>query len=179
MDDVELMARLKCGDRKAFDSIFLKYYPLLSRFCESLGGYCADCEDMTADILLDLWVKRESIEIRTSLRFYLYGAVRNRVYTLKGKSQKMQLLPENYAINTPAGDDFLSDQKLLKKDRHELIERFVNQLPEQGKLVFLLKWQHQLEYHEIAEVMQISTSTVKTHIYRAITYIRKQLSSVK
>lgn len=179
MDDIELLRLLKAGNRKAFDSIFLKYYPLLSGFCASIGGYCEDCEDLVADIFLDLWIKRETLTIHTSLKFYLYTAVKYKIYTLKGKSRKVQFLPEEFAADQPGDDHHRPDEKLIRKDRNLMIERFMNELPEQGKLIFSLKWQHQLDYNEIAEILQLSPSTVKTHVYRAIKYIRTQLSFVK
>lgn len=179
MDDMELLSQIQTGDREAFNLIFLKYYPLLTRFCDSLGCYTANSEDIIADVFLTLWIKRETVEIHTSLKFYLYAAVRNQVYTLNAKGKKMQLLPEEHAHNNPGDANLQPDEIMFKKDRNLLIQRFMNELPEQGRLVFLLKWQHQLDYSEIAQILQISASTVKTHVYRSVAYIRKQLSFVK
>jgi RNA polymerase sigma-70 factor (ECF subfamily) len=175
MEDIELLSKVKTDDRDAFNSLFLKYYPLLSDFCRFLGVDSNDGEDIIADVFLDLWVKRERLQIHTSLKSYLYGAVKNRVYTLKGKNQKMELLPEEYASDKPISDHLHPDEILFRKERRLIIERFIDELPEQGKLIFLMNWQHQLEHHEIAEILNISPNTVKTHIYRAINYCRKRL----
>jgi RNA polymerase sigma-70 factor (ECF subfamily) len=144
-----------------------------------LGIDSDDGEDIIADIFLDLWLKRDHLHIHTSLKSYLYGAVRNKVYTLNSKNQKMTLLPEEYALDKAGSDELRPDEILLRKDRRLVIERFVNELPEQGKLIFLMNWQHQLDYHEIAEILKISPHTVKTHIYRSVNYFRKRLLSVK
>jgi RNA polymerase sigma factor (sigma-70 family) len=179
MDDIELLSLVKTNDREAFNSLFLKYYPLLSDFCRFLGADSDDGEDIIADVFLDIWVKKERLHIHTSLKSYLYGAVRYRVYTLKGKSQKMQLLPQEYALDKPGNDDLRPDEILFRKDRRHLIERFVNELPDQGKLIFLMNWQHQLDYQEIADILKISPHTVKTHIYRSINFFRKRILFVK
>lgn len=179
MEDIELLSKVKTDDREAFDSLFLRYYPLLSDFCRFLGIGDDDGEDIIADVFLDLWIKRERLYIHTSLKSYLYGAVKNRAYSLKRQNQKLQLLPEEYASDKAISDHLLPDEILLKKERRLMIERFVEELPEQGKLIFLMNWQHQLEHHEIAEILNISVNTVKTHIYRAINYFRKRLLLVK
>ena len=179
MDDIELLSQVKADDREAFNSLFLKYYPLLSDFCRFLSINSDDGEDIIADVFLDIWVKRERLHIHTSLKSYLYGAVKNRVYTLKGKNQKMQLLPEEYASDKAISDHLRPDEMLFRKDRRLMIERFVDELPEQGKLIFLMNWQHQLDYQEIAEILSISPHTVKTHIYRSVNYFRKRLLFVK
>ena len=175
MEDIELLSKVKAGDRDAFNSLFLKYYPLLSDFCRFLGAGNNDGEDAIADVFLDLWLKRERLQIHTSLKSYLYGAVKNRVYTLNGKNQKMQLLPEEYASEQPISDQLHPDEILFRKERRLIIQRFADDLPEQGKLIFMMHWQHQLEYQEIAEILNISPNTVKTHIYRASNYCRKRL----
>jgi RNA polymerase sigma factor (sigma-70 family) len=175
MEDIELLSKVKAGDREAFDSLFLKSHPLLSDFCRFLGINSDDGEDIIADVFLDLWIKRERLLIHTSVKSYLYGAVKNRAYTLNGKNQKMQLLPEEYAFDKAIGDHLHPDEILFRKERRLLIEGFADELPEQGKLIFLMSWQHQLEHHEIAEILNISANTVKTHIYRAINYFRKRL----
>ena len=179
MEDIELLSKAKTGDRGAFNSLFLKYYPLLSDFCRFLGSADDDGEDIIADVFLDLWVKRERLYVHTSLKSYLYGAVKNRVYALKRQNQKLQVLPEEYASHQAISDHLHPDEILLKKERRLMIERFAEELPEQGKVIFLMNWRHQLEHHEIAEILDISVNTVKTHIYRAINYFRKRLLFVK
>ncbi|MDN3584689.1 RNA polymerase sigma factor [Mucilaginibacter flavus] len=179
MEDIDLLARINANDREAFNALFLKYYSLLTDFCKYMGAKPEDGKDVIADVFLDLWVKREKLQVSSSLKSYLYGAVRNKLFTLSGKNMQMQLLPEEHAYDHAAADELRPDEILLRKDRKLLVERFIHELPEQGKVIFLMSWQHQLDHYEIAQILNISPNTVKTHLYRALNYFRKRILFVK
>ncbi len=80
-EDIELYSLFRKGDRKAFDTLFLKYYSILCAF----GKYyipIEDAEEVVLDIMTWLWENREFQIIETSLRSYLFMAVRNRCLDL-------------------------------------------------------------------------------------------------
>ena len=85
-EDIELYSLFRKGDRKAFDTLFLKYYSILCAF----GKYyipIEDAEEVVLDIMTWLWENREFQIIETSLRSYLFMAVRNRCLDLISKNQ--------------------------------------------------------------------------------------------
>ena len=178
-DDKELLAQVVEGDRKSFDQLFIKYYPALVGFCKSNDCEESDAEDMVADIFLDLWLRRSKIVIHTSLKAYLYAALRNKINLFYRNTKGISFLTEEYAAELP--DLILSqpDEKLFLKDRTRMIEHIISGLPAQTRLVFLMKWKHQLSDKEIAESLDKSIHTVRTLLYRAVLYIRNRMTFVK
>src|SRR6185312_1168425 len=78
VDERELLGRLRGGDKDAFDSIFREYYPHLTGVAESMLREREAAEDMAQDVMMELWRRRETLVLETSLRAYLFRAVRNR-----------------------------------------------------------------------------------------------------
>ncbi|MBB5635923.1 RNA polymerase sigma-70 factor (ECF subfamily) [Pedobacter cryoconitis] len=178
-DDKELFAQIVNGDRKSFDLLFLKYHTALIGFCKSGGCEENDAEDAVSDLFLDLWLRRSTIAIHTSLRAYLYAALRNKINNLYRNNQGISYLTTEYADQLPDADLSRPDEKLFLKDRTKMIEYIITGLPEQTKIVFLLKWKHHLSDKEIAETLNKSLPTVRTMVYRAILYIRDKITFVK
>ena len=90
-EDIELYSLFRKGDRKAFDTLFLKYYSILCAF----GKYyipIEDAEEVVLDIMTWLWENREFQIIETSLRSYLFMAVRNRCLDLISKNRQKDVV---------------------------------------------------------------------------------------
>jgi RNA polymerase sigma-70 factor (family 1) len=178
-DDQELLAQIITGDRVSFDTLFLKYYSALIWFCKSVGCNESNAEDVVSDVFLDLWQRRSKLAVHTSLKAYLYAAVKNRAGLLYRNHKGLSFLTQEYADEMPDSAMSRPDEKLMLKDRSVIIEHIISGLPEQTRLVFLMKWKHQLTDKEIAEALHKSVHTVRTLIYRAIQYIRQQMPNVK
>src|SRR3954470_15850160 len=78
VDERDLLGRLRGGDKEAFDSMFREYYPNLVGVAESMLREREAAEDMAQDVMMELWRRRETLVLETSLRAYLFRAVRNR-----------------------------------------------------------------------------------------------------
>lgn len=178
-DDKELLERIITGERESFDSLFLKYYSALISFCQSAGCTEDNAEDIVSDVFLDLWQRRSKLFIHTSLKAYLYTAVKNRSNLYFRTHKGFSFLSQDHASEMADSDLSRPDEKLMMKDRAIIIEHVIRDLPEQTRLVFIMKWKHQLSDKEIAEALNKSVHTVRTLIYRAILYIRQKMVHVK
>ena len=78
MNDAELLGGLRAGKQDAYESIFKSYYAQLVGAAESMLRERSAAEDVVQDVLVELWKRRQSLDVETSLRAYLFRAVRNR-----------------------------------------------------------------------------------------------------
>ena len=77
-NDTILWQQVKQGDRTAFDRMYRLYAsPVFAMVYKHISSR-ADAEDITQEVFLDMWTKRMSINIQSSLFNYLYSAARNR-----------------------------------------------------------------------------------------------------
>jgi RNA polymerase sigma-19 factor, ECF subfamily len=171
--DPDCWKKIQSGDVAAFSFLFKNHYPSLYRFA---GRYIRDAqtiENIVQNVFVDLWIKKEKLEIKISLKSYLYQMVRNQALNFLNKEKRMiaiengQSLPENLVISP--------EEKFEAEELHEIVHRAIDTLPFQCRQVYLMKRYDQLKYTEIAGILNISVNTVKTQMKRALKSLQEQL----
>lgn len=177
----DIIRGLKEGDRKIFHLIFHKYYPML---VFEARGYLINSHDLAEEIVCDIftriWLNRENLNIKTSIREYLVKSVHNNCidYYRQLKRQEKYIEAENaetFHSLLDLGESPLD--YILTKELEEKINSVIEELPPQYKKCFKLSRYQDLTYEEIARKMKISVNSVKTNIKNALAIIRKELLS--
>lgn len=172
-EDIKLYFLYKKGDRKAFDTLFLKYYSILCAF----GKYyipIEDAEEVVLDIMMWLWENREFQNIETSLRSYLFRAVRNRCLDLISKNQTKKrcyehMFAEEMQKNFEDPDFYVAEELMGK------IEKAVMKLPESYRVAFEMSRYQDKTYKEIAKELNVSIKLVEYRIQQALRFLRVEL----
>lgn len=176
--DEDIIAEIAKGNSSAFNKLFLAYYTALLNFCISLGLEKDQAEDTVSDLFTDLWVNREKLKIHTSVKSYLYGAARNKTNMVFRSKPKATFVDYDAAEEVPSDKFAQPDERLMAKDKHQRVARLIESLPEQSRLIFILRWQHQLSDQEVAEMLKKNVNTVRTLLYRAVKFMRDHLTKV-
>ncbi|MEQ9280881.1 MAG: RNA polymerase sigma-70 factor [Balneola sp.] len=176
--DLSRVERIRKGDKKAFEALFFEYHEQLSRFANSITKSREFARDAVQDVFLKVWRNRKELDIKVSVKVYLYQAVRNQSLNLLSKQKNQQRLREN----------FLSEVKSIRSEEYveaasnnehlELIKRVwevVSQMPERRRLVFELHRKHGFSYKEIARILEITRKTVENHMSQALQYLRDNI----
>lgn len=172
-EDIELYFLYKKGNRKAFDTLFLKYYSILCAF----GKYyipIEDAEEVVLDIMMWLWENREFQNIETFLRSYLFRAVRNRCLDLISKNQTKKRCYEHMFAEEMQKSfedpDFYVAEELMGK-----IEKAVMKLPESYRVAFEMSRYQDKTYKEISKELNVSIKLVEYRIQQALRILRVEL----
>jgi RNA polymerase sigma-70 factor (ECF subfamily) len=171
----ELLEKIKKDDDKAFSLLFQNTYIQLCTFATDYLRKAEIAEEVVQDVFLKFWVSRKDLHITSSLKSYLYKMVQN--YSLNyirdhstRKFIKEELL-EDIDLSNPSFKIKITDsvfEKILSDQiEHDLSEALAN-LPEQCREIFTLCRFEGLSYSEIAQQLNISVSTVKTQMGRAM-----------
>ncbi len=173
--DAELFALLRGGDRDAYAEIFERFWPLLHRFTWRMLADRDDATDVVQDVFVVLWERRETLDASGSLKTFLYTVAKNRVlrFIRQSKVAAQYLAHQQHVIvdDAPAADAQLFERELAAR-----IEAELDALPPKAREAFLLSRMEDRSYREIAEQMQISDSTVKQHISKALRILRDKLT---
>lgn len=167
---------LKQGRESALRKIFDKHYPLLLSDLYRLVRDEDTCKDLAQEVFVDLWRKREELEIHTSLRAYLRRAAVNRAINFI-KANKRTVLDESENLpdveDTSMGD--LGVQQRQEKMEKALYEA-IDALPERCRIVFSLSRFEKMSHKEISEELDISVKTIENQITKAMKLLRSALT---
>ena len=174
MSDADVLGRLRAGEQDAYESIFRTYYAQLVAAAEYMVRDRAEAEDVVQDVMVELWRRRENIEVATSLKAYLYRAVRNRALN-QLRHQKVAPRAEPEAADRIAGSP--ADRDFETREINMAVRKAVAGLPDRCREVFELSRIQGLSYGEIAKVMEISIKTVEAQMGKALRVLREELAS--
>jgi len=175
--DNELLILLQKGNERAFTAIYERYHKLLYVLAYKYLKDNDTAKDAVQQIFLKLWESRSLFSIHINLRNYLYTMLKN--HLLNEIRNNYTALEKNYELAQETieyENEILS--KLEEKEMTEQLYRAIDSLPEQKKAVCLYKLKDSLSNQEIAEKMQISIPTVKTHYSQAIKLLREHFDKL-
>lgn len=180
VDDRTLLAQMRAGEGNAITLLFERYYDVLCAFAASYVASDAEAEEVVEDVFLRVWETREQLEIRDSVKAYLYAAVRNHALNRvrRGRAEQRWLddarrsdRAPGMGEGVPAADEALQHAELMRE-----VAAAIDNLPPRCRQVFLLHRQHALTYIEIGAALEISPRTVENLIARALRHLRKGLA---
>lgn len=175
--DYDLLLRLKNGNEQAFSIVFDSYhrylYVLASRYLMS-ESYAEDAVQYT---FMRLWEERESFDYRKGIKNLLFTILKN--YILNEVRHNNLVVQKNYEmaqITNDAEIDLLHE--LENADFRKYLYRLIDQLTPQKKEVCLLKIERGMTNQEVAEAMNISVATVKSHYTQVIKILRSHMDKI-
>ena len=175
LDDRELLARLRAGETSAFDAIFRANYALLVRVAESMLRERATAEEIAQDVMLELWRRREALEVTESVRGYLLQATRNRALNaLRHRAIERRSEPQ---LIEGAGRFPSTDAAAREGEIEVALQAAVAELPDRCRQVFELSRVEGLKYAEIAGRLGISVKTVEVQMGKALRILRERLKA--
>lgn len=170
LPDAEWVRRIRNGDVAAYEALFRAVAPGLAAYLSRYVGSAAGADDLIQDLFLAVWTRRATLEVRGSIRTYLFIAARNRALNhLKHERVedrfRAAMLERSDALDAsaPGESDFLTALEL---------QRAIDALPPRCRLVFTLSRQEDLSYSQIAVRLGISVKTVEVQMGRALRRLR-------
>ena len=136
-----------------------------------------EAEDVVQDAFVYLWENRRRINIKTSLKSYLYQSVRHGAL----KVIRSQTLEQRHISRLTEFIEYLEQSEFSEEELSGLqkVEQAIEELPSQCKSVFLMSLVDEKSYKQIADELGISLNTVKTHISKAYRLIREKAQNYK
>lgn len=171
VEEEQILALFSINEEVAFRRLFDRYHMSLCIYCVQLIDSFELSEDLVQDVLLRFWEKRVFENISTSLRSYLYTAVRN---------EALQYLRRENILSTEqlTGVELnIPEEEYSEIELHELKDRLkvaLEKLPSQEYMAIKSVILENRKYKEAAEYLGISVNTLKTYLSRALKHLRQQ-----
>ena len=127
--------------------------------------------DIIQEVFLKLWEHRSQIHTIQNVEAWLYRLTENKVIDFLRKAAADSRLKETIWKTQP-GNVSDTEENVVAREYSQIIQKAVDQLPPQRKLIYQLNREKGLNYQEIADRLAISKHTVKNQLSTALQSIR-------
>jgi RNA polymerase sigma-70 factor (ECF subfamily) len=182
--DVQRMLDVKAGDDESFDFLLQKYRSPLVNFLNRMVRDTAMAEDLAQEVFLRVYRARKQYTPSAKFTTWLFRIATNLALNSvrDNRHQRMAI-----SIDAPAEDEDSAplelparemriDEHMIERDRSEFIRRAIASLPEKQRAAVLLHKYEEMDYGEIAKILDCSESALKSLLFRAYETLRVQLA---
>lgn len=172
-EEAHLIQELKSGSAKAFEMVYHMYFQRLYIYCCQFTKSSHEAEDIVQEVFTKLWLTRNQIKQKSSLRGLLFTMVRNDLVSAFRRN-----------IYSPIFDDYLDyvnklrceDSKDIEfRDFEQKILNTIHQLPPSRRKILYMSRFEQYTNKQIAEKLGINEQSVKNSISQSLKFIRSRL----
>jgi len=165
-----------CMDKKMFLELVFPIKQKVFRLAKRLLTSTEEAEDATQEVLLKMWNKRQEFQKYNNIEAVMMTITKNHCLDrLKSKQASNVQLTHNNYLNYEAN----LDKQTEDKDDLKWVEKIINRLPETQKIIIQLREIEELEFGQIAEILQITEINVRVTLSRARKTIRKEMIKIR
>lgn len=171
------------GNIDAYEKVVNRYSTQLLNLCYRYLHHREEAEDATQDVFLKAYAGLVDWKPRAQFKTWLYriainhclNIVRRRKIVYFKSLQEMRSESQTFTVSQVSENE----EQDLHIRREKFIHYFLNQLSETHRSVIILYYYQQLSYKEIAEILQVSLSSVESRLFRAKKKLAKLISQQK
>lgn len=171
-EDKLLLSAIQKGDRKAFDTLFRKYYPILCAYGHRFVDL-ENTEEIVQDSFLWIWENRDTLIIEASLSSYLFKMVYRKALNQLEHISAIQRADTRFYEEM---QEMLQDTDSYQiEELTKQIKKAIDALPDSYREAFVMHRFREMSYKEIAETLGVSPKTVDYRIQQALKQLRTDL----
>jgi RNA polymerase sigma-70 factor, ECF subfamily len=178
--DKELVAGVVRGEQEAFAVLFQRYRAVVQGHLGRIIRDAAAADDLTQEVFLRLWHRAEQWKGQAAFRSWLLRIATNLAFNYLRTVKRRREQPIQFVSATEEDEDeslapgwmidastLGPDEALAQSEQRHLLQRFVDQLPEEKQEVFRLIYDAHMETREAAAELGIPEGTVKSRLHHA------------
>ncbi|MET0324489.1 MAG: sigma-70 family RNA polymerase sigma factor [Ilumatobacteraceae bacterium] len=166
-DDATLVAAAQAGDRAALDALLRRHYDRVHAVCRRIAGSSRDADDAAQEAMISIVRALDRFDGRSAFSTWTYRIATNAALDeLRRRGRRPALHAVRDDDSTPEVVDPAAEQRYQSVADRQAIDAALADLPEDFRAAVVLRDVADLDYAEIAEVLQIPVGTVKSRIAR-------------
>ena len=168
--EVELIARIGAGDRKAFEELYNLYHRRMARFLTRLTRRYDIAEEVINDTFWVVWRKARTFRGDSQPSTWILGIAYRKARNAFRSSAR--LARQNLLLEA---EPLTSDEPASNAELRDWLTRALAQLPAEQRLAVQLCYELGHSCEEIAAIMNCPVNTVKTRLFHARAKLQKLL----
>ncbi|HEX2803710.1 MAG TPA: sigma-70 family RNA polymerase sigma factor [Sphingomicrobium sp.] len=169
-EELLLLEKIRSGDDDAFETLYRAYHPRLTNFLIKMVRRPQLVEEVLNDTMMVVWQRPDSFHGGSKLSTWIFAIAYRKA--LKGLKRCDDPLEDLDAPNRPSEDDSPEDSSENVR-RRDLIAEAMKELSPAHRAVVDLTYYHELDYNEIASILDCPVGTVKTRMFHARRQLRR------
>ncbi|WP_028665887.1 RNA polymerase sigma factor [Runella zeae] len=175
MDEAQLWKGFLNADPKAFEDLFKNYYKPLYLYGYKMVRNRQLVDDCIQDLFFELWTSKEHLSEVTSVKGYLFKALKFKLTRALRKENRFDSIEEEpnewFEISH---ENWLIEQQ-TDADQKERLTHLMSQLTKRQQEAIYLRFYVQLTYEEVAEMMKLTYQAVVNLVYKSVKFLREHL----
>lgn len=172
-DEAQLIARICARDLRAFESLYRRYHPRLSRFLTNLLRRPHLVEEVLNDTMMVVWNRPDSYNGASRLSTWIFAiGYRKALKALRRYDDPLEDLQAETRASAEPGPEL----QLGRRQTNEALLSAMGELSPDHRAVIDLTYFHEMDYREIAEIMACPVDTVKTRMFYARRHLKRVLA---
>lgn len=182
-DDIAVIERAKSGDEKAFRDLVHRYEDTVYRFAFNVCRNKEMATDTLQNTFINVYNKLDSFDGRSKFSTWLYSIVANNCLMKRRSDRahdKEHSLEDEMTLHD-AETSLLSSRGvspiglLLDEELKKIFDAAIKKLPVDHRIVFVMRDIEEMSASEVAKILAISIPAVKSRLFRAREFLRKEL----
>lgn len=176
MNEAEEWEKFRRGSRDAFRNIYRRFAGVLYNYGTRFTGDTGLVEDNIQDLFVDLWESRGRLGPTTSIKYYLFRALRRRIAR---QSEIMRRFGDAPGDGLSEAGESYEFQLILEQEnaaRKRILQEVLDGLSARQREILHLKYYEELSFEEIARLMQIDIRSAYKLTYKALASVRTRLA---
>jgi RNA polymerase sigma-70 factor (ECF subfamily) len=186
--DVQLMLDVKAGDERSFELLLQRYRTPLVNFLYRMVRAREEAEDLAQEVFLRVYRARKDYVPSAKFTTWLFRIATNLALNSvrDNRHQRMEVsLDAPVTVDAEDGDEKALDiaekhpnieQYMVEEARKKMIRHAIDKLPEKQRAAVLLHKYQELDYGDIAKILECSESALKSLLFRAYETLRVELA---
>lgn len=166
LSDDKLIEQIKAGDEQAAEELITRYYASILRYCRWHCSSVEKAEDLTQETFYKLFKNISGYKGKRKFKAYLY-TIANRLCIDESRKKPLYSIEDEEIIIDEC------DEILRMEDKAEVNYLLSTLSPEQREAI-ILRFGEQLEFHEIAKVMECNMRTAQSRVRNGLKIMRKE-----
>ena len=172
--DYEIWEAFKAGDKSALSYIYCQHFHSLFQYGIRFKDDPEFVKDCIQDAFYQLMKAGRQLSTTDNIRYYLFRTLKNVIYKRFEKERKAQL-SEILTFNAP----FSLEEEILEKENITTTEKALagalKNLSSRQREIIYLRYECEMEYEKICEIMNLKTDSARKLVFRAIKALREAI----
>ena len=175
MSDQKLWRRLKSGDSRALENIYRQHVHALIDYGSRFTPDTPLVEDAIQDLFIEIWKNKKTVGDTDSIIRYLLVSLRRKLFRMLKKKSRVSTDEIPFQLDATIESDWIKTE--MQIERNEKLRLALEQLSKKQKEAIYLKYEMDMSYEEICQVLDINYQSVRNLVSRGIKSIRNHMLS--